>query len=90
VLLQVLNTLGSLPGLPPTAAPMLQYAGYGIVLICVLLFIPRGIQPTITDALARRRARRNPAGSPPPSSTSVGAPTVSAQTTEVESDVSSA
>ncbi|WP_349902412.1 branched-chain amino acid ABC transporter permease [Parafrigoribacterium humi] len=95
VLLQVLNTLGSLPGLPPTAAPMLQYAGYGIVLICVLLFIPRGIQPTITDALARFRARRNPAGSPPPPSTSTiaqttSSPTAGAQTTEVESDVSSA
>lgn len=54
VLLQALNTLGSLPGLPPTASPILQYAGYGIVLICVLLFIPRGILPTVSDAVKRR------------------------------------
>lgn len=54
VLLQALNTLGSLPGLPPTASPILQYAGYGIVLICVLLFIPRGILPTASDAVKRR------------------------------------
>ncbi|MEO7123470.1 MAG: branched-chain amino acid ABC transporter permease [Lacisediminihabitans sp.] len=65
VLLQVLNYLGSLPGLPPTASPILQYSGYGIVLIAVLLFIPRGLVPTISDALSRRFGNK-PAKPQPP------------------------
>ena len=33
VLLQVLNTVSSQPGLPPTAAPIMQYATYGALLV---------------------------------------------------------
>jgi branched-chain amino acid transport system permease protein len=81
VLLQVLNNLGSLPGLPPTASPILQYAGYGIVLICVLLFIPRGIMPTVSDAVRRGLGRRT---NGPRSRTPVP---VAADTAEMGSDV---
>lgn len=52
--LQLLGTLSATPGLPATAGPILQYAGYGIVLVVFLLFVPRGIVPTLTDT--RRRA----------------------------------
>jgi branched-chain amino acid transport system permease protein len=59
VFLQVLSNVSTLPGLPPTAAPMLQYAGYGIVLICVLLFAPKGILPTVSDLIKRRANRKS-------------------------------
>jgi branched-chain amino acid transport system permease protein len=55
VLLQVLNNLSSQPGLPPTAAPIIQYAAYGTVLIVALLFLPRGIVPSVGSLLGRRR-----------------------------------
>jgi len=58
VLLQVLNTVSSQPGLPPTAGPIMQYATYGALLVLALLFMPRGIVPTVDggfDRLARRR-----------------------------------
>ena len=55
VLLQVLNTVSSQPGLPPTAAPIMQYATYGVLLILALLFMPRGIVPTV-DARCRPAA----------------------------------
>ena len=56
VLLQVLNNLSSQPGLPPTAAPIIQYATYGTVLIVALLFLPRGIVPSVASLRHRRQA----------------------------------
>ena len=47
VLLQVLNTVSSQPGLPPTAAPIMQYATYGALLVLALLFMPRGVVPSV-------------------------------------------
>jgi branched-chain amino acid transport system permease protein len=58
VLLQVLNSVSSQPGLPPTAGPVIQYATYGLVLIVALLFLPRGILPSVAgvvDGAGRRR-----------------------------------
>jgi ABC-type branched-subunit amino acid transport system permease subunit len=40
-----------------TAGTTLQYAGYAIVLIVVLLFLPDGIVPSIQKAWRRRTAR---------------------------------
>ena len=56
-LLQVLNTVSSQPGLPPTAAPIMQYATYGALLVLALLFMPRGIVPTLDSGLGRLRTR---------------------------------
>lgn len=56
--LQLLSALATLPGLPPTAGPILQYAGYGIVLVVFLLLLPRGIVPSVTDAVNRWVLRR--------------------------------
>jgi branched-chain amino acid transport system permease protein len=58
VLLQVLNTVSSQPGLPPTAAPIMQYSTYGVLLILALLFMPRGIVPTAEAGLGRLVERR--------------------------------
>jgi branched-chain amino acid transport system permease protein len=55
-LLQVLNSVSSQPGLPPTAGPIMQYATYGLLLIVALLFLPRGIAPSVGGVLGRRRA----------------------------------
>jgi branched-chain amino acid transport system permease protein len=63
VLLQVLNSVSSQPGLPPTAGPILQYATYGAVLVATLLFLPRGIVPSTTDAAGALRQRLAPGAS---------------------------
>jgi len=63
VLLQVLNTVSSQPGLPPTAAPIMQYATYGALLVLALLFMPRGLVPSVDSAFDRVAARRR-AGEP--------------------------
>jgi branched-chain amino acid transport system permease protein len=62
-LLQVLNTVSSQPGLPPTAGPIMQYATYGALLVLALLFMPRGLVPTIDGAFERVADRRG-AGEP--------------------------
>lgn len=56
--LQLLSSLATLPGLPPTAGPILQYAGYGIVLVVFLLLLPRGIVPSVAGAVNRWSIRR--------------------------------
>ena len=57
-LLQILNTVSSQPGLPPTAGPIMQYATYGGLLILVLLCMPRGIVPSVGSGLERAASRR--------------------------------
>jgi branched-chain amino acid transport system permease protein len=62
-LLQVLNTVSSQPGLPPTAGPIMQYATYGALLVLALLFMPRGVVPSVDGAFDRVAGRRR-AGEP--------------------------
>jgi branched-chain amino acid transport system permease protein len=59
-LMQGLNAVGSMPSMPPTAAPILQYATYAVVLVVALLYLPRGLVPTLTElpALLAGRTRR--------------------------------
>jgi branched-chain amino acid transport system permease protein len=57
-LLQVLNSVSSQPGLPPTAGPIMQYATYGALLVLALLFMPRGVVPTVDSGVERVLARR--------------------------------
>lgn len=47
VVVQALNTLSSQPSMPPAAGPILQYAAYATVLIAALLFLPRGLAPSL-------------------------------------------
>ena len=58
VLLQVLNNVSSQPGLPPTAAPIMQYTTYGLVLVVALLAMPRGIVPAVETGMLRVAAKR--------------------------------
>ncbi|NBE97831.1 branched-chain amino acid ABC transporter permease [Nonomuraea sp. KC401] len=55
LLLQGLNTLSSLPGMPTYAPSVLSYAVYALLLIVVVLFLPQGLLPAVTDRLVRRR-----------------------------------
>lgn len=57
LLVQVLNTLGTMPGMPAYAPDVLSYAVYAMLLILVLLFMPRGLVPSIGSRLAERRTR---------------------------------
>jgi branched-chain amino acid transport system permease protein len=48
LLVQVLNDLGTQPGTPSYAPSVLSYAVYGLLLVLVVLFLPRGIVPALT------------------------------------------
>jgi branched-chain amino acid transport system permease protein len=66
-LMQGLNWLSTMPSMPPTAAPVLQYAGYAVVLVAALLYLPRGLAPTLAALpdLFRARAARTPRAARP-------------------------
>lgn len=53
LLVQLLNDLGTLPGMPSYAPSVFSYAVYALLLVLVLLFMPRGLLPSITDWLRR-------------------------------------
>ncbi|MET8001026.1 branched-chain amino acid ABC transporter permease [Nonomuraea glycinis] len=58
LLVQGLNIVGALPGMPTYAPSVLSYAVYALVLILVVLFLPQGLLPALTRRLpARVRAR---------------------------------
>jgi branched-chain amino acid transport system permease protein len=48
LLVQVLSDLGTRPGMPSYAPSVLSYAVYGLLLVLVVLFLPRGIVPALT------------------------------------------
>ncbi|WP_327102618.1 branched-chain amino acid ABC transporter permease [Nonomuraea glycinis] len=59
LLVQGLNIVGALPGMPTYAPSVLSYAVYALVLILVVLFLPQGLLPALTRRLPSRvRARR--------------------------------
>ena len=47
LLVQVLNELGTSPGMPSYAPSVLSYAVYGLLLVVVVLWQPRGIVPAL-------------------------------------------
>ncbi|MBQ0985236.1 branched-chain amino acid ABC transporter permease [Streptomyces sp. F63] len=55
LLVQLLNALGTSPGMPDSAPTVLSYAVYAILLIAAVLYAPRGLVPTLQDAWRRRR-----------------------------------
>ncbi len=59
-LVQALNNLGTRPGMPAHAASIFSYAVYAILLIGVLLFLPRGLVPAVTDLTRRLVGRARP------------------------------
>ncbi|MEV4564349.1 branched-chain amino acid ABC transporter permease [Nonomuraea sp. NPDC049419] len=57
LLVQGLDSLATLPWMPSYAPSVLSYAVYALVLIVVVLFLPQGLLPTLTDRLSRKRPR---------------------------------
>ncbi|BAL90904.1 putative ABC transporter permease protein [Actinoplanes missouriensis 431] len=62
VLVQVLNTLGTMPGMPDYAPSVLSYAVYALLLVGCVLFLPRGVVPALRAVADRGVARRTGAG----------------------------
>jgi branched-chain amino acid transport system permease protein len=61
VLVQVLTTIGTQPGMPSYAPNVLSYAVYALVLVVVVLFLPRGIVPAARNIRSRATfPRRGP------------------------------
>jgi branched-chain amino acid transport system permease protein len=54
LLVQVLTTLGTQPGMPGYAPSVLSYAVYALLLVAAVLYLPRGIVPALSR-LARSR-----------------------------------
>jgi branched-chain amino acid transport system permease protein len=55
LLVQFLNELGTRPGMPDSAPTVLSYAVYAVLLIVAVLFVPRGLVPTLQAAWRRRQ-----------------------------------
>ncbi|MEV4115177.1 branched-chain amino acid ABC transporter permease [Nonomuraea sp. NPDC049695] len=55
LLVQGLNSLAAVPGMPSYAAGVLSYAVYALVLILVVLFLPHGLLPALSGRLSRKR-----------------------------------
>lgn len=58
LLVQLLNELGTRPGMPDSAPTVLSYAVYALLLIVAVLFVPRGLVPALRDAWHKQRRRR--------------------------------
>ena len=56
LLAQVLQSIGSQPGMPLHAPAELNYAVYGLVLILVMIFLPEGVVPAVRSRWLGRRA----------------------------------
>src|SRR5579859_2279735 len=58
LVVQVLQALGTVPGMPLRAPAVFSYAVYGLVLVGIMLALPGGVVPALTRGLARRRTTR--------------------------------
>jgi len=70
VVVRVLSTLATQPGMPSYAPSVLSYAVYALLLIAIVLFVPDGIVPTLRRRSSWLASRRlwPPSRSPSPSS----------------------
>ena len=75
VLVQVLNQVGTMPGMPEYMPTLLSYAAYGVTLVLIMVFLPGGLLPAfkrLWETVTRRRGKTDgPAGpgqasGPPP------------------------
>lgn len=54
ILIQVLNTLGTLPGLPNSMPAIFSYAAYGLLLVMIIRYMPDGIVARIGRRFGKR------------------------------------
>jgi len=57
ILVHVLSRIGTMSGMPSTAPAVFSYAVYASLLIAVVLYVPHGIAPLLTERAARLLAR---------------------------------
>jgi branched-chain amino acid transport system permease protein len=57
LVVQLLNEIGTQPGMPSYAPSVLSYAVYALLLVLAVLFLPRGIVPAISNSPLRRHPR---------------------------------
>ncbi len=55
LMVQVLQTLGTLPGMPLRAPAVFSYAVYGLVLVGIMLLLPRGAVPALERLFTRAK-----------------------------------
>jgi branched-chain amino acid transport system permease protein len=55
LLVQVLQSLGTIPGMPLRAPAIFSYAVYGLILVSVMLLLPAGVVPALRSIRARQR-----------------------------------
>jgi branched-chain amino acid transport system permease protein len=53
LLLQVLNVVGTMPGMPAELPTILNYAVYAVLLLATMLLLPGGVYAAIRDLLHR-------------------------------------
>jgi branched-chain amino acid transport system permease protein len=56
VMVQLLQALGTVPGMPLRAPAIFSYAVYGLILILVMLLLPQGLVPGLRATVMRWRA----------------------------------
>ena len=56
LVVQILQNLGTLPGMPLRAPAVFSYAVYGLILVGIMLALPQGVVPAAARALSRRKA----------------------------------
>ena len=54
LVVQVLQGLGTLPGMPLRAPAIFSYAVYGVILVSVVLLLPGGVVPALRGLVKRR------------------------------------
>ncbi|MDQ6671141.1 MAG: branched-chain amino acid ABC transporter permease [Chloroflexota bacterium] len=56
LIVQSLQNLGTIPGMPLRAPAVFSYAVYGLILVAVMLVLPGGVVPAIVRTVTRPRA----------------------------------
>jgi branched-chain amino acid transport system permease protein len=57
LVVQILQNLGTLPGMPLRAPAIFSYAVYGLILVGIMLALPHGVVPAAVRGLSRRKTR---------------------------------
>ena len=55
LVVQVLQNVGTMPGMPLRAPAVFSYAVYGVILVGVMLGLPQGVHAALHATLRRRR-----------------------------------
>jgi branched-chain amino acid transport system permease protein len=64
VLVQILNQVGTMPGMPEYMPTLLSYAAYGVTLVLIMVFLPGGLLPALKDLWEKVARRRGETGGP--------------------------